>query len=95
MPSVVFTGSVTATSTTFDISRSIYAPVIGPTTEVYLVVSSTVTCAVQQPLADGTFLATLDTTFTGPCSKLVVLRSGRSMRFLVNAAAQYTIEAQW
>lgn len=95
MPSAVFTGSVTATSTIFNLSSSVYAPVIGPTTEVYLVVNATVTCAVQQQLADATWLATTDTTFTGPCSKLVVLRAGRNMRLIVNAAAQYTVEVQW
>jgi len=96
MGTAVFTGSATATSTNFSLAGALYEPMVAPTTEVYLVVSATITCAVQQQLTDGTWLATTDTTFTGPCSKLVVLRRGRDMRFLVNATAtQYTVEAQW
>lgn len=96
MGTAVFTGSVTSTSTTYDVTKSIYSPTVAPSTEVYLVVSATVTCAVQQQLTDGTWLTTTDNTFTGPCSKLVILRSGRNMRFIVNATAtQYTVEAQW
>lgn len=95
MPSIAYSNSVTS-STSFDLGAPpTYAPGATALVEAYLTVSATVTCAVEQPLASGVSLATVDTTFTGPCKKLVTLQRGRSVKLSINAVAQFTVELAW
>lgn len=96
MGSFTMTGSVSATSSAFDVTKPAYTSYTYPSTEAYLMISSTVSVAVQQADGSGTFRTLNDLVFTGPCAKLIILRSGRQARLHVQAAAaDFRVELDW
>lgn len=96
MGSFVMTGSVSATSSAFDVTKAAYTAHTYPATEAYLTITTTVSVAVQQADGTGTFRTLTDLVFTGPCAKLIILRAGRQARLHVQAAAaDFRVELDW